>query len=911
MEHLKTYKCKNCGGDLDYSKAVNGVLYCEFCGSVYTVPKSDSKAISYLDKGMAYLDTCEFDKSYTMYQKAAEIDKQEPEAYFGMALATAKVQYLKDHVNNRMQPICHDVKDKSFLQDENLKKALSFATAEQKKEYTAKANEIDSIRRQFYDFKKSGLNYDCFICVKVTEKSDTDSDKKRFTEDNTMAFKIYHWLKEAGYTPFYSEEEIKNRTGADYEALILYALHSAQSMLLVCTDEKYLQESPWVKNEYTRYLNLLGQEEKQLNSLTIVFKDRDSVIEKLPGYNSKIQGVPFYSPDAKQTIIEFADRFVIKSARKGSADNSMGGLKRNKVKSVSREEVKRQQARTIQTRSLQTDNEAENLSAQGEQLMRAINNFVRQEQFQRAAKFCNRWLKDNPTNYRDLEELIKVFLGAGQHKLVKKYVDYIVKMAPDRKKSQLWQLMIADGYSNIEKWATSEVPNKHISLEYMQKALPLISESEISVLYAFYDGIRQVRAFSEELKDMISYVLEFDVDVVKKYSFIEGILRNAIFDSTDNFAYFDFIITLLDDNEYNNALVNFANSAIAKKDINALNKILPMIEGDIYYKAHMALIEAYFMQNNYSSGVDETEKLLGYIKDEKEYYKKLDAIINLALTYLKPNNVKVADEPLYRLLSFTKEGNVEDGSHFARIAQVCCDARYRAGLQRYAKLLIGCGAYGKYVGYYYLMLLDLKCYSPQDIAKLKKDITNTKSFSEWMINSEGNYLDEVTKFPQMIDEMREQRRREMEDAKYDKKQIKDQHRTHSRAVKYDKKVDRRERRSDRLDRFKDKMSDIGTDISLFFEDVWDFIVDHASIAKIIFLVILAIAPPVLSITASVLYWRNGETGKIAGFMVPITIALILSYKGVIKQDSTFKVVISWIAISLALVVSIAFLATAV
>ena len=88
MEEFKIHKCKNCGGDLDYSQAVNGVIKCNWCPSVFTVPKSNSKATSYLDMGAYGLDTCNFDDSYTAYQKAAEIDKKEPEAYFGMALAT-------------------------------------------------------------------------------------------------------------------------------------------------------------------------------------------------------------------------------------------------------------------------------------------------------------------------------------------------------------------------------------------------------------------------------------------------------------------------------------------------------------------------------------------------------------------------------------------------------------------------------------------------------------------------------------------------------------------------------------------------------------------------------------------------------------------------------------------------------
>lgn len=378
MDNYNIHKCKNCGGELDYSKAADGVLRCEFCMSVYTVPKSQSKAEQYLNLGAHGLDICRFDEAYTAYQKAAEIDKKEPEAYMGMALASSQVQYLKDHVNDRMQPIVHDVTDKSFLQDKNFKKALELATPEQKKEYILKAKEIDSIRAQFYELKKSGLNYDCFICVKVTE------DGGRHTEDSHIANTLYHKLQDAGYSPFYSEEEIKNRTGADYEALILYALHSAQSMLLVCTDESYLQ-TPWVKNEYTRYLNMLNQEEKQRDSLTVIFTD--SIVERLPGIGGKIQGIKFNTYDALQRVIDFVDRYAKKVApelsRKEYATASY------KKKSVIKQGVTKRQLEAVGQGEITVSDKAK---------LAIAADFLKRADFDNVKRFCTNLVAENPSN---------------------------------------------------------------------------------------------------------------------------------------------------------------------------------------------------------------------------------------------------------------------------------------------------------------------------------------------------------------------------------------------------------------------------------------------------------------------------------------------------------------------------------
>ena len=118
---------------MDMSVAANGVVTCEFCHSVFTVAKSkDETAISFIKIGEHDLDTCKFSDAFEAYNKASEIDNKESEAYFGMALATHKVQYIKDIVNNRLQPICHEINDRTFTENENYIKAIKYATNEQR-----------------------------------------------------------------------------------------------------------------------------------------------------------------------------------------------------------------------------------------------------------------------------------------------------------------------------------------------------------------------------------------------------------------------------------------------------------------------------------------------------------------------------------------------------------------------------------------------------------------------------------------------------------------------------------------------------------------------------------------------------------------------------------------------------------
>ncbi len=294
------FLCKYCGAPLELEKAIGGVVRCVYCNNAQTLPKTDVSpaALSFLRMGEHDLDTCDFDKAYTAYAKAAELDKEEPEAYFGMALATFKVQFLKDEVNERMQPICHEISDGSILDDKNFRRALELATDEQKREYRKRGREIDEIKEEFYDLQRKGLDYDCFLCVKVTEE-----DGRTRTADYDRANDIYYYLKDEGYKPFFSEREMKGRTGADYEALILYALYRSECMLIVCSDESYLK-TKWVKNEYTRFLHMLANEEKERDAISFAFYG--TPVEKLPS-GKKVQGIDLSKPDAYSRIGNFVE----------------------------------------------------------------------------------------------------------------------------------------------------------------------------------------------------------------------------------------------------------------------------------------------------------------------------------------------------------------------------------------------------------------------------------------------------------------------------------------------------------------------------------------------------------------------------------------------------------------------------
>ncbi|MBQ8357474.1 MAG: leucine-rich repeat protein, partial [Clostridia bacterium] len=327
--NLEKLECKNCGMALELDNALNGVIHCRNCGMSFILPREKqlSDVLVQLQIGETELDKCEFERAYTAYAKAAEAaaaaGKEEPEAYFGMALAEARIQYLRDMLKNRLQPICHKVGEGLFSEGANYQKALQYASAEQKKIYRARAAEIDDIREKFRALEKSGLDFDTFLCLKVTDDGDGSSQEKKHTEEYFAAEQIFRALEADHYRPFFSEESIAGHAGTDYEAMILYALCRAKCMIVVCFDEKHLR-TKWVKNEYTRYIGMMSAGTKAHNSLTIVFRDKP--IERLSGISGRLQGIDFSDSFAYKKIHDFVSSFVDqKPTRKGHKKLVIGG----------------------------------------------------------------------------------------------------------------------------------------------------------------------------------------------------------------------------------------------------------------------------------------------------------------------------------------------------------------------------------------------------------------------------------------------------------------------------------------------------------------------------------------------------------------------------------------------------------
>ncbi|MDE6605224.1 MAG: leucine-rich repeat protein [Clostridia bacterium] len=750
-------KVCNCGGTYVNKK---GKWVCDSCGR--PMPQIlDSRENQLLAVAEGKFAQEKFIEAEELY---ADIVKSFPNcypAYWGLTLAKHGIKYVDDLRIGKKVATCWAPEISSIKDDKNYKKVLDIAPTAEREYYQSQGEKIENIRKEWQEKAKKIKPYDVFICFK-----DTDDETRGRTEDSIELSDLYNNLTRDKYNVFFSRYSLEGITAENYEPYIFQALSTAKVMIVYGSKEEYF-ESTWMKNEWTRFLHKIADGQKQKNALLPVVKGCSP--SALPPRLRALQVL-----DAgKNTFYSDLTRYIDKVL--ATSEDTLE-LQRSKIKFDKRQSVSRGQARKIQSRALQVE-DVEIISAQGEQLMKVINSFVQQKQFERAEKFCDAWIRSNPSNYRDLEELVQTILNSEHIELARKYTEYLIDNAPNRKKPQLWALMLADGYTDIDDWAEGWVCKNHVNFEYMQRALVLISQSEISVLYAYYDGIAQINTFDESVKNMILYALEFDADARKKSGFIDCLVKKAIEDTTDNFAYFDFVISLLDNARYKSALNNFVDNYAdadnlralqqvlpqgASYFLQALHKVLPLTEGKLYFRAQCAIIRILFETGQFKAAVDETQKMLGYAESEDEYSQLIADILEFALKNITAQNLEYVDEDVFRLLGFLKDDKEEEEFYFGELAQICLDARYKKGAERYAKLLLGCSSDGKYDGYYYLMLLALDCYCDDDVARLTVDIADTEGYNNWLANCDEEQISQVTNYPMEIDELKVQQRKDYE-----------------------------------------------------------------------------------------------------------------------------------------------------
>lgn len=260
------FKCKMCGGDI---QIIDGsyICECEYCGSKQTLPNfDDDKKTKLFERANRLRFECEFDKAASIYESIVAEFPEEAESYWGLVLCKYGIEYVDDPKTGDKIPTCHRLSFDSVTVDTNFDNALLYGNKESREIYTAEANKIEEIRKKVVAVSSQEQPYDVFICYK-----ETDANGGR-TEDSVLAQKIYEELTIKDYRVFFSKISLESKIGEEYEPYIFAALNSSKVMLVVGTDYNNMN-SIWVRNEWSRYLDLMKKNKDKM--LIPCYKDMD------------------------------------------------------------------------------------------------------------------------------------------------------------------------------------------------------------------------------------------------------------------------------------------------------------------------------------------------------------------------------------------------------------------------------------------------------------------------------------------------------------------------------------------------------------------------------------------------------------------------------------------------------------
>lgn len=264
---MAVLKCKMCGGDLSVQEGTN-IGTCEYCGSMMTLPtEADERKVNLYNRANHFRMRNEFDKAISAYESILEEDNREAEAHWGVVLSRYGIEYVEDPRSGKRLPTCHRTQMAPILEDADYLAALEHAPdGASRSLYEREAREISAIQKRIFSVAGKEEPYDIFLCYK--EQSETGQR----TRDSVLAQELYYELTEQGYKVFFSRVTLEKKLGEEYEPYIFAALNSARVMLVLGTKSGYFN-AVWVKNEWSRFLDLMKQDRRRL--LIPCYKDMD------------------------------------------------------------------------------------------------------------------------------------------------------------------------------------------------------------------------------------------------------------------------------------------------------------------------------------------------------------------------------------------------------------------------------------------------------------------------------------------------------------------------------------------------------------------------------------------------------------------------------------------------------------
>lgn len=289
---MSILECKNCGAPLpEVSK--DGTVTCRYCGLAQSVPMTDLKTANLYKKANNERRFQQYDEAMETYRSILKLNPDAAEAYWGLCLSRYGVEFVTDPPTGRVMATMNRMHRELITADTDYQQALAHAGLFVRDHYQEVADYLASVQQNYFLLKEKEKPYDIFICFK-----DSNEDGSR-TRDSIHAEVLYDELTAEGYRVFFSRRTLKEVSGQQYEGHIYMALSNAKVMLLLSSKPEYV-ETPWMKNEWSRYLYQISQNPSK--KLILLYRDLDPAA--LPAKLSKLQGLDMKRWDFLKTLKE-------------------------------------------------------------------------------------------------------------------------------------------------------------------------------------------------------------------------------------------------------------------------------------------------------------------------------------------------------------------------------------------------------------------------------------------------------------------------------------------------------------------------------------------------------------------------------------------------------------------------------
>ncbi len=292
--------CKACGGAI---ARIGNFNVCEVCSNRWTTENVGSINTDENKRAWEVLRNCDFEKATELFEQLIFRDGVDYEAYWGKALADNSIEYVTDLGENKKTPTCNNLSENSFLENKDVQKAISKAPKEIAEEYKKQAEYIEKIRLEWVEKASKEPAYDIFISYK---DSDRPNGIER-TQDSIDAQDLYNALVDEGYKVFFSRISLRNKVSEQYEPYIYNAINTAKVMIVFGEKAEYFT-SPWIKNEWTRYIKRIEKNQKKKESLIVLYKNMNP--GDLPVSLANRQSINFASFGASSLLFKHIKKVI-------------------------------------------------------------------------------------------------------------------------------------------------------------------------------------------------------------------------------------------------------------------------------------------------------------------------------------------------------------------------------------------------------------------------------------------------------------------------------------------------------------------------------------------------------------------------------------------------------------------------